>query len=160
MRRTSLRAYFSKDRDDDNQRECSKQPNYWVVFVRKSNRGCSAVQKVERLWPKRELFWKFYQSKFYLLTMSYHAVKFEKSVEQILRYKPQKLWATIGSKLHLRLKWWSFSKFHFSDLEHFTKRFKICLELSLMWFISTYCPLSYCKVWKKTLEQMPRYRFA
>ena len=31
-------------------------------------------------------------------------------------------------------------------------------EISSKWFLSTYCALSWCKVWKKFLEQILRYR--
>lgn len=46
-------------------------PRIWRIELKQ---GTLAFQKVERLWPKG----RFFGSVFYLLTVPYHAAKFEK----------------------------------------------------------------------------------
>ena len=79
---------------------------------------------------KGGFFRKFYHSNFYLLTVPYHTAKYEKkSLEQI-----------IGPKLPiwLKIKFWG--------------------ETSVKWFLSTYFFFSCCKIWKKSLEWIRRYK--
>ena len=66
-----------------------------------------------------------------------HSKIWKKSLEWILRYMLLKIWTIIGLKLPICP-----NNFFF-------------LEITLMWFLSTYCPFSSCKVWKKILSENP-----
>ena len=106
-------------------------PRIWRIELKQ---GGLAFQKVERLWPKG----RFFGSVFYLLTVPYHAAKFEK----ILRADPG-----IYAWLVLCHNWARIA--HLAQKKNFS-------EIFFERFLYTYCAFPCCKVWKKSLARILR----